>query len=699
MLLKCGHKNSDPGYHETCFRCALCNANGLFRPSVCKFCIETFAKATEEPPTPFTKASQTAFLGWAKKFAHRKKKSSSDRNEIYFSQEDLNKFTIDWYKSGKEFSVGNCNQEDSMTSTPQRQSGQIEDLSSSMVEIPNSLPAYSQLQDLNDLQTTFPIDSSSLIPPAQQGNQSNEACEYVDISTNISALISESVSNQLQPIQNQIALMSKVLEKLSENDDNKKYGRDNNLLQTVTERTIDNQNNMVQEVNATVSSSVDEEEADGEWVDIERMEDDDVQVSLHENSESENPLMTVDSPENWYKIPFPHQLLGDPPILHWGGQSFTSLDIQIKEVHGSKLFKALNYNTKVLNLCRNSVQTVLTKEKPLRQLSKMEVLLNPMKCKEASSNCNWKILDDGKIDITLSEELKKMCIKPNKKFDDDEDDNQLLGPLKQKFVSSDTYSATVVKSLQVGQWPLESMVPEGPLAKACSKVSAEGLNREVRRRKILWSHIQATEALDVMTNLLKPDLLSKFTSTADMASHVSSIAGSLEVIKELLRPSTLFFYENWANYKKELRQKTLENVRPESLVQHAVTMDVFSKGLWSSDQLQDIKEKSEKCLEQKSLQYKRKANNQSYRQEGSIGSSQFVNHNKKFRPNFQTFQARPNSTPKRGLGRIQRGRGRRGASSSSHSSHQNDQSANISYKGNVGPFQRSSYRGQKRGRF
>ena len=244
----------------------------------------------------------------------------------------------------------------------------------------------------------------------------------------------------------------------------------------------------------------------------------------------------------------------------------------------------------------------------MRSLNNVDTLLNPMKSAEARMCDIWKVAEN-QIEMTLSKKFQRLCFKPDKKFDDDDEEEgrpKMMQPLKQKFTSSDSVSNRIIKCLQAGQLPQGSYALSGPLAKAVIKPTQLDLSRELRRRQLFWRQVQATEALDSMTTLLKPERLASFSNLPELAMHVSSVAAALEVVQELLMPTTLFLFENWSIMKRGMRRNALGALRTEVLSKKAIDMDIFTNGLWSSSQVEEISKESQVHLEKKTLVFKRR---------------------------------------------------------------------------------------------
>lgn len=317
----------------------------------------------------------------------------------------------------------------------------------------------------------------------------------------------------------------------------------------------------------------------------------------------------------WYLLPKPHQVIGSPPNLIWQEEIFTAEDIEIRTVNSIQSFRVLRNSLKIFPLLRSSMPFRETLPSAPKCFSNSEALLNPLRSPLAAEFAAWSLKPDGGVVLNLSAANMALLNTEKRKFDDDDVEEQeaAVKPLRIKFGSTESGSQKILKCLLGPAMAPESLQPVASLKGLTRPPASDKVATELRKRKAFSTHLLATESLHMASSLLKPELLAKFSSPADLIAHVSLVSNALSATQDQLRNSTAIFFKDWQSHKTLLRTQAFQEVEPRSLAETARGMDIFSKGLWSSSQLEALESEARKLSGPSTLHKRKRADTSTHR--------------------------------------------------------------------------------------
>ena len=591
-----------------------------------------------------TKA-QKFLAKWISTFVYKRKASSDKRtgssSDIWFSQEEMTGFPVPFFESHHTLGVAKENlQVDNSQFTEQVPKGNDNAITPMMpfmtnVEFPDdgglippnqegfstSLLGNSQAQGFTEINDR-PETGQSTVQPVQEA----------DPPINISAILASQIAEQLGSFKT--TMFQQLEERLksftpassstpilaSEAQSHIKATRD---PQGVVDNQLPNERRIRGHSDQTYSPFNDSESEDEQQSFDSNQEYDSTLNQRTSSWQQNDPVMetdeTLDQDEladslesettTWYRVPKLHQLVGTPPALIWNNELYTTDDVCIQEHNNIKIFKVVKSSMKVMSLIRHCSPYDSRRSASTKSISSTEALLNPIRSNAAQDSSNWFPQADGRLKITLSSSSKNTLLKPKRAFDDEDD---LLGsaqkttPLKLNMFSEEPESSAVLRCLYSPKMVKESMSFDAPLHSLCSALPAHYLDRELEKRKIVANHLVASEGLAMSLSLLKPEFLAKFTSIADLNSHISLVANALGSVQGQLQFLNEKFCEDWIKLKKWCRARVMQNTE-HSFAKNAINMDIYTRGLWSSSQIKTVNEEALKRQNSGSGSLKRQA--------------------------------------------------------------------------------------------
>lgn len=300
----------------------------------------------------------------------------------------------------------------------------------------------------------------------------------------------------------------------------------------------------------------------------------------------------------WYKTPRLSKVSGEPPYLIWQDIVVPPSDIEIIKHNVGYIFRVLKNSPDILKVLEHAPRFSEVPDKEPAKLQLEMALLRPLHNKGDQALAGWSPLEANKVKMVLSDSNKKIlsASQKKKKFDEDNDESEKHESvvLSTKLVSDDPESARILACLQDKPWSKESLKPHNDLFRSWKVASKETIYMEAALRKVLLAQVQATESLNMIQNLLTPDRIAQCSNQVEFATFIADIAASLSSARMLLQKPTEVLSRQFTDYKTKTRKSAVADLPSESLKKEATEADMFSKGLWSSANLERFSSEAER---------------------------------------------------------------------------------------------------------